>query len=261
MLKELIVVKIGGSTLGKNDTTAEDIAKLHKNGQRIIVVHGGAKTINDYMTRLNIKTKFVHGLRVTDLESLQIVTAVLAGLVNKEIVSDIIKFKGRAIGISGADGCFILAKNINAELLYTGEDLKLDNTLLKLLLENNYIPVIAPICLNNSNNLNNESNLINVNGDTVAAEVASAMKAAKLIFLTDVTGLYDSHGKTIDLLKSTKAKKWLRDGIITGGMAVKIAACIDALAKVSTTRIIDGRVAHALLKEIDGTGRGTTIES
>ena len=261
MNKKAIVVKIGGSTLGANDTTTEDLAKLQNEGFKLVVVHGGAKTVNDWLTRLKIPTTFVKGLRVTDLESLKVVTAVLAGLVNKEIVSEIWKASGKAIGISGVDGHILKARNLDPELGYTGQELFIDINLIATLLDNGYLPVIAPICLNSDININSGSNLINVNGDTVAAEIAAVIEAEKLIFLTDVPGLYDSSNKLINFIDSNEANELIINGVISGGMVVKIGACIDALSKVAITRIIDGRVPHALMKEVTGKGNGTTITS
>ncbi len=200
-----IVIKIGGSTLGSHDTTIEDLVTLQKAGMSIVVVHGGASEVTDWLTRLNIRTTFVNGLRVTDLETLKVVTAVLGGLVNKELVSAIWRHGGRAVGLSGADGNLIQGRNKTPVLGLTGEELKVDISLLKILLKEGYIPVIAPICLGLYNNSKSETNLINVNGDTTAAEIAAAMGAERLVFLTDVPGIYDSSKKLIKKLNRQQA--------------------------------------------------------
>ena len=254
-----IVVKIGGSTLGNHDTTIEDLVTLQNKGMSMVVVHGGAKTVTDWLSRLDISTSFVQGLRVTDLETLKVVTAVLAGLVNKELVSAIWSLGGRAVGLSGADGNLIQARNVRPELGYTGEELKVDVTLLLMLLEQGYIPVVAPICLGSFEDSSEETNLINVNGDTTAAEIAAALNAEKLIFLTDVPGLYDSSKKLIPFLSTDDARELVISGAASDGMVAKIKACLSALVKVPITRIIDGRVLHALYAEIESERGGTTI--
>ncbi len=253
-----VVVKIGGSTLGSHDKTLEDLVTLQRTGVPLVVVHGGAKEVTDWLTRLNIPTKFINGLRITDLETLKVVTAVLGGLVNKELVSSIWRLGGKAVGLSGADGNLIQAENRTPELGYTGEELVVDVTVVRVLLKEGYIPVIAPICLGIYKN-SNETNLINVNGDTTAAKVAAALGAEQLIFLTDVPGIYDSSKKLISKLSCDAARELVKSGTASGGMVAKVEACLMALPEVAATRIIDGRAPHALLKEIEGKGVGTTI--
>ena len=259
MMNKVIAIKIGGSTLGSSDTTIEDLVALQKRGVPVVVVHGGGQAVSDWLTRFNIATKFVQGLRVTDLESLKVVTAVLAGLVNKELVSAIWDLGGKAVGLSGVDGNLIQARDKNRGLEYTGEELNIDTTLLETLLDAGYIPVVAPISLNLSEDLRQDTNLLNVNGDTAAGEIAVALKAEKLIFLTDVPGLYDNSKQLIHKLSAVEARKMIDLGVAVGGMAAKIEACLSALATVSIARIIDGRVPNALLNEIEGRGDGTTI--
>lgn len=254
-----IIIKIGGSTLGSHDTTIEDLVTLQKGGISTIVVHGGAREVTDWLTRLNISTTFVNGLRVTDLETLKVVTAILGGLVNKELVSDIWCLGGKAVGLSGVDGNLIQARNKTPELGYTGEELKVDVALLRTLVKEGYIPVIAPVCLGLYQNSKSETNLINVNGDTTAAEIAAAMGAERLIFLTDVSGIYDSSKKLVSKLSPDEARELVRSGTASGGMVAKIEACLIALPRVPVARIIDGRAQHALLNEIEGKGGGTTI--
>ncbi|HEX75660.1 MAG TPA: acetylglutamate kinase [Dehalococcoidia bacterium] len=254
-----IVIKIGGSTLGNSDTTVEDLVMLQKRGIPMVVVHGGAQTVSDWLGRLGISTSFIRGLRVTDLESLRVVTAILAGLVNKELVSAIWRLGGKAIGLSGADGGLIQARNKTPDLGYTGEELEIDAALLDILLKTGYIPVVAPISLSLSEKLRQDTNLLNVNGDTAAGEIAAALNAEKLIFLTDVPGLYDSSKNLVHRLSLDDAKALVASGTASGGMATKIDACLRALTKVRLSRIIDGRIPHALIDEIEGEGNGTTI--
>ena len=254
-----LAIKIGGSTLGKTDTTVEDLVTLQKRGIPLVVIHGGASTVSDWLGRLGIHTSFVNGLRVTDLENLMVVTAVLAGLVNKELVSAIWNSGGKAVGLSGVDGGLIQARNKTPELGYTGEELDVDIELIETLLEAGYIPVIAPVSLGLSEELRQNTNLLNVNGDTVAGEIAAALNAEKLIFLTDVLGLYDDSNNLIHRLSPCDAEALVASGVASGGMVAKIDACLRALPVVKETRIIDGRISHALLNEVDGKGDGTTI--
>lgn len=254
-----IVVKIGGSTFGINETTVEDLVTLQKRNIPIVVVHGGGNTVTEWLKRLNIPTRFVRGLRVTDLESLKVVIAILAGLVNKELVSTIWQLGGKAIGLSGADGGLIMAKNNNPELGYTGEQLVVDASVLSILLETGYMPVIAPISLGRLNNADNDIPLLNVNGDTAAGQIAASLEADKLIFLTNVPGIYDKSNQLIKKLTPEIAKDLITSGIASGGMDAKIESCLIAVNSVGATRIVDGRVPHILIKEIDGTADGTTI--
>ena len=256
---KVLTIKIGGSTLGKTDTTIEDLVTLQKRGVPLVVVHGGASTVSDWLDRLGIHTSFVNGLRVTDMENLMVVTAVLAGLVNKELVSAIWNSGGKAVGLSGVDGGLIQASNKTPELGYTGEELDVDIELVEMLLKAGYIPVIAPVSLSLSEELRQNTNLLNVNGDTVAGGIAAALNAEKLIFLTDVLGLYDDSNNLIHKLSTDDAEALVASGVASGGMVAKIDACLRALPAVKVTRIIDGRVSHALLNDVDGKGDGTTI--
>jgi len=254
-----LAIKIGGSTLDSNDTTVEDLVTLQKRGVPLVVIHGGADAVSGWLGRLGIPTSFVRGLRITDLETLRVVTAVLAGLVNKELVSAIWRSGGKAVGLSGADGGLILAKNKTPELGYTGEELKVNVAVIEVLLKAGYIPVIAPVSLGLLEGVDMDTNLLNVNGDTAAGEIAAALKAEKLIFLTDVPGLYDNSKKLIQKLSPQGAKEMIEYGVASGGMVAKIEACLLALTKIPVARIIDGRTRHALLDEVEGKGDGTTI--
>ncbi|MCJ7654006.1 MAG: acetylglutamate kinase [Dehalococcoidia bacterium] len=254
-----LVIKIGGSTFGNSDTTVEDLVTLQKRGMLLVVVHGGGNVASEWLGRLDIATSFVRGLRITDLETLRVVTAVLAGLVNKELVSAIWRSGGKAVGLSGADGGLMLAKNKTPELGYTGEELKVNVAVIELLLKAGYMPVIAPISLGLLEGSDMDTNLLNVNGDTAAGEIAAALQVEKLIFLTDVPGLYDSSKKLIRKLSPQDARELVTSGVASGGMVAKIEACLMALTKIPITRIIDGRLSHALLDDVEGRGDGTTI--
>jgi acetylglutamate kinase len=256
---KIIVVKIGGSTLGQHDTTLDDLVTIQKKRVPMVVVHGGGNAVTDWLNRLNIPTSFVQGLRVTDSETLKVVIAVLAGLVNKELVSEINRRGGKAIGLSGVDGGVVAGKNKNSALGLTAEELTVDVKLLRILLNTGYMPVVAPVCLNSDYSNNARSNILNVNGDTIAAQIAAALKAAKLIFLTDVPGIYDNSKNVISHVDSVTARTMIESGTASGGMIAKLEAGLIASQKVALTRIVDGRIDHALLDEIEGKGKGTTI--
>lgn len=255
----ILAIKVGGSTFGSTDTTVEDLVTLQKRGVSLVVIHGGGNAVSDWLAKLGISTSFVKGLRVTDLETLKVVTAVLTGLVNKELVSAIWRSGGKAVGLSGADGGLILAKNKTQSLGYTGEEIKVNVAVIEMLLKAGYMPVIAPVSLGLLEGSDMDTNLLNVNGDTAAGEIAAALKVDKLIFLTDVPGLYDNSKKFIYKLSPQGARDMIELGVASGGMVAKIEACLMALTKISVARIIDGRVPHALLNEFEGKGDGTTI--
>jgi acetylglutamate kinase len=261
MQKEIIVVKIGGSTLGNHDTTLEDLVELQKQGKSLVVVHGGARVTSEWLARLGIPTSFVNGLRVTDAETLKVVAAALGGLVNKELVVAIQALGGKAISLSGCDGSLLQASVKNPELGYVGEIVAVDPTPLKLLLDAGYMPVVSPVSFGS---VEGRTMLLNVNGDTAAGEIAAALAAEKLVFLTDVDGIHDGSGKAIPRLKLAEAKNMLSSGIASGGMVPKIEASLRALTTTQVVRIVDGKNSHALLHEITGQARqaksrGTTI--
>jgi len=252
----LIVVKIGGSTLGNHDTTLEDLVQLQKKGISLVVVHGGAKVTSDWLVRLGISTSFIRGLRVTDAETLKVVAAVLGGLVNKELVVAIQALGGKAVGLSGSDGNLLWATIKSPELGYVGEIVAVEPTPLKLLLEAGYMPVIAPISFGS---VGDKTMLLNVNGDAAAGEIAAALTAEKLVFLTDVDGIRDASDKVISRLNITEANALLNSEIASGGMIPKIEASLKALTTVPLARIIDGRIPHVLLKETENGVGGTSI--
>jgi len=261
MQKRIIVVKIGGSTLGNHDTTLEDLVELQQQGRPLVVVHGGAKVTSEWLARLGIPTSFVNGLRVTDAETLKVVAAALGGLVNKELVVAIQALGGKAVSLSGCDGNLIRASIKSPELGYVGEIVAVDPTPLKLLLGASYMPVVAPVSFGS---VEGRTMLLNVNGDTAAGEIAAALAAEKLIFLTDVDGIHDESGKAIPRLKLAEARDMLASGAASGGMTPKIEASLRALTTTQVVRIIDGKISHALLHEITGQARqaksrGTTI--
>jgi acetylglutamate kinase len=258
-MKKVTVVKIGGATLGSHDTTIEDIVSLQNQGKSLVVVHGGGKMITSWLEKRGISTKFINGERVTDEATLEVVVAVLMGVVNKEIVADIDALGGMAIGISGVDGAFIQGRIKDVELGYVGTVAKINPAPLEAIIKAGYIPVVAPVSLN-ADKLEKASRLLNINADIVAGEVAAAIGAEKLIFLTDVAGVSDHSGNLLPHLSPDEAEALLTSGTASGGMIPKIKACLRALSGTSTACIIvDGRKSHALLDEIEGKGGGTTI--
>jgi acetylglutamate kinase len=257
---EVIVVKIGGATLGNHDTTLQDIVSLQKQGWSIVVVHGGGKMITSWLEQRGIATKFIEGERVTDEATLEVVVSVLAGVVNKEIVADINALGGLAVGISGVDGAFIQGRVKHKELGYIGEVVKVNPAPLQALLKTSYVPVVAPVSLNAGEKTPGERGVLNINADVVAGEIAAAIGAEKLIFLTDVVGICDQKGKLVPRLSAKEAEALMVSGTASGGMIPKVKACLKALSGASSACIIiDGRQPHALLKEIEGKGGGTTI--
>ena len=258
-MKDITVIKIGGSTFGSGDTTIDDIVALQKKGQVLIVVHGGGSSVTDWLKRLGVATKFVRGERVTDLPTLEVAAGVLAGLVNKEITAAINLRGGRAVGISGVDGALIESKVKDKDMGYVGSVERVNAALLKVLLKAGFVPVVSPISLHSMDRPDDAPAMINVNGDPIAGDIAAALGAKRLVFLTDVAGVNDKSGKIISRLSAREAEAMVASGEISGGMIPKINACLRALKAGSVARIIDGRKPHALLQEIEGTEGGTTI--
>ncbi len=253
------MVKLGGATLGSHDTAIEDIVELQRQGKSLVVVHGGGKLITEWLEKQGVSSRFVQGERVTDRATLEVVTSVLAGLVNKDIVAQINNMGGRAVGISGVDGALIEGKIGDKEKGYVGAVVRVNTAILEALLESAFVPIVAPVGLNSFDRPANAPPTLNFNADTVAGEIAAATGAERLIFLTDVAGICDQSGKLLPKLSPSEAEALVASGVATGGMIPKIKACLRALSNTSTTCIIDGRQPHALLREIREGGNGTTI--
>ncbi len=258
-MEKVIVVKIGGVVLGGSDTTIEDIISLQQQGKRLIIVHGGGKQVNEWLDRRDVEAQFIRGERVTDGATLEVVTAVLGGLVNKEITARINCRGGRAVGISGVDGGIVRCRIRSKEMGYVGEVVEINTALLETLLEAGYVPVMSPVSLYAFDKPARAPAMLNVNGDPLAGEIAAAIKAAELIFLTDVAGVRDGAGELIGHLSPVEAEALVASGVVKGGMIPKIRACQRALLVIPVTRIIDGRQRHALLKGVMGEKAGTTI--
>jgi acetylglutamate kinase len=258
-MEGITVIKIGGSTFGSRDTTIDDIVALQKRGEPLVVVHGGGKTVTDWLKKQGVETKFVRGERVTDRATLDVATAVLAGLANKEITAAINVRGGKAVGLSGVDGDLIESRAKNAEMGYVGEVVKVNPAVLEVLVGAGFVPVVSSISLYAIDRPDGAAEIINVNGDPVAGDLAAALKAKKLVFLTDVDGVQDKEGRTLRYLTAAQTEAYIYDGTIAGGMIPKISACLTAVNAGTVTRIIDGRQPHALVKEIEGGQGGTTI--
>ena len=255
------MVKLGGVAFSSNDTTIEDIVNLQQQGKLLVVVHGGGKLVTEWLTRQGISSRFVQGERVTDRATLEVAISVLAGLVNKEVVAAINSLGGQAVGISGVDGALIQAEVKDIELGYVGTVVKVNVTLLRILLQSGYIPVVAPVSLHSFDKPTEAPQILNANADIVAGEIAAAIGAERLIFLTDVVGICNQQGKLLPQLSPGEAEALVASGVASGGMIPKVKACLRALSNTSTTCIIDGRRPHALLKEVEGDSGGTTIQA
>lgn len=249
-----VVIKYGGSAMLDpeiNKTIIQDIVLLKLVGLRPVIVHGGGPEINNMLKRLDIKSEFINGLRVTTKETMEVVEMVLSGKVNKSIVEMLAQQGGCPVGLSGKDGKMLRAKKLEkdgVDLGYVGEIVKVNTRLLKSLLDDSFIPVIAPI------GADEEGNTYNINADYAAVAIAGALNAEKLVFLTDVEGVLkdkDDSSSLISFLSNTQAKAYLEDGTIAGGMIPKVECCMEAIDKgVSMVHILDGRKKHALILEI-----------
>lgn len=253
-----LLIKVGGSIIGEGDTSLEDLVWLQGNGYEPVVVHGGGKIITSWLEKARIPTSFAGGIRVTDAQSIDMAVAMLAGLVNKTFVAKLLAAGGKAVGISGVDGGVLHARIKRPELGFVGEVATVNLGLLENLIDQGYIPVIAPIAAAASDTGQAEV-LVNINADFVAASVASSMKVAECIFLTDVPGVINTDGKVYDRLTAEEAKS-LISKVVTGGMIPKVEACLQALGGAGSSLILDGRKPNALKEAISGRYAGTRIE-
>ena len=258
---EIVVVKYGGNAMideTLKQQVMEDIALLWLIGVKVVLVHGGGPEISDMMKKLGKKPEFVDGLRVTDKETVDIVQMVLAGKVNKSLVTLLQVKGGHAVGLSGMDGGIIEARIKDERLGYVGEITKIRTRPITDLLEKNYIPVVSTVASDH------QGNVYNINGDTAAAYIAGALGAARLIMMTDVAGILrdkDDPSTLITGITVPEARKLYEEGIISGGMIPKVDCCIEAInAGVQTVTIMDGRIPHAILMELlTDEGAGTMV--
>ncbi len=266
-----IVIKYGGNAMVEEhlkESFARDIIMMKYIGLNPVVVHGGGPQIGKVLEAMKIESHFIQGMRVTDSETMNVVEMVLGGKVNKEIITNINRYGGKAVGITGKDGGLIQARKlemtaVNPDTLtpeiidigMVGEVESVDPSIIKSLEENNFIPVIAPI----GSGLNGET--YNINADLVAGRIAGALKAEKLILLTDIEGVKDKQGKLISTIDIQRVPDLINNGTISGGMIPKVNCCVDAIGEgVMRAHIIDGRVEHACLLEMfTDKGIGTVV--
>src|SRR5579871_363445 len=268
---EIVVVKYGGHAMGDESLArdfARDIVLLEQSGVNPVVVHGGGPQIGDMLKRLGIKSEFSAGLRVTDSATVEVVEMVLAGAINKQIVGFINEAGGRAVGLCGKDGNMVLAKKLtrtvadpsshierHIDLGFVGEPAKVDTTVLDQILGRELIPVLAPVAAGT------EGGTFNVNADTFAGAIAGALRAKRLLLLTDVPGVLDKDKNLLTDLSIADIHALIADGTISGGMIPKVETCIYAIEHgVEGVVILDGKVPHAVLLELlTDHGAGTLI--
>ena len=266
-----IVIKYGGHAMGDkklSSSFAKNIVSLKKLGINPVLVHGGGPQIGSMLDKLKIKSSFINGLRITSEEIVDIVEMVLAGSINKNIVSKINAVGGLAVGLSGKDANLIIAKklishikdqNSNIEKVldigFVGQPVKINSSIINTVSKAGFIPVISPI------GLGEKGETFNINADTAAGSIASALKADRILLLTDVPGVLDKNKKLVSTLSKNQIENMINNNIITGGMIPKIKTCIDTLnSGTKAAVIIDGRVPNAILKEIlTDVGSGTLI--
>lgn len=254
-----LVIKFGGNAMGDDELTrefAKDVVLLRQFGLRPVIVHGGGPQIGKMLERLNIKSEFVDGLRVSDLETVEIAEMVLSGGINKGLVTAINQAGGKAVGISGKDANLITAKKMREDLGFAGEPDTTDVGVLNTLAENGFIPVISPI------SAGTDGKGYNVNADTAAGTIAAALGAARLMLLTDIEGVMDKDKNLLTNLSADDARGLIKDQTAQGGMIPKLQTAIDAVETgVEAVVILDGRRAHGLLVELfTDKGAGTLIE-
>ena len=268
---EIVVVKYGGHAMGEENAArsfARDIVLLEQTAINPVVVHGGGPQIGDMLARLGIKSEFAAGLRVTDAATIEIVEMVLAGSINKQIVGYINEAGGKAVGLCGKDGNMVVARKVSrtvvdpgsriekiVDLGFVGEPDKVDVSVLNQILGRELIPVLAPVAMSSV------GGTYNVNADTFAGAIAGALKAKRLLLLTDVPGVLDKSKQLIKQLTIADARRLIADGTISGGMIPKVETCIYALeAGVEGVVILDGKVEHAVLLELlTDLGAGTLL--
>ncbi|MBV0892914.1 acetylglutamate kinase [Paracoccus sp. Z118] len=257
----VVVVKFGGNAMGDDEAMADfarDIVLMKQVGIHPVVVHGGGPMINDLLGRLGIESRFVRGKRVTTKEAVQVVEMVLSGLVNKRIVQAINDAGGRAVGISGKDDDMMVCEADDPELGFVGRPIEMNIQIIRDLYQAGLIPVIAPVATGMADN-----ETFNVNGDTAAGAIAGALKADRLLLLTDVAGVKDASGEVVTQMNPEQMRQMIADGTIAGGMIPKTETALTALDEgVRAVVILDGRVPHAALLELfTEQGAGSLIRS
>ncbi|MFC0278796.1 acetylglutamate kinase [Falsigemmobacter intermedius] len=257
----IVVVKFGGNAMGDEAAMAEfarDIVLMRQVGVNPVVVHGGGPMINDLLSRLGIKSEFVRGKRVTDKATVEVVEMVLTGLVNKRIVQAIMDEGGRAVGLSGKDDDLMVCEADDPELGFVGRPVEMNVQVLRDLFNAGIIPVVAPVATGM-----NENETFNVNGDTAAGAIAGALKADRLLLLTDVAGVKNANGEVMTQITPEEVIQMTADGVIAGGMIPKTETALKALEEgVRAVVILDGRVPNACLLELfTDQGAGSMIRT
>jgi acetylglutamate kinase len=252
--QKMFVVKFGGSTLEYQQDVLQDLIWLHDLGVKVVLVHGGGPAITAWLQKLHIPTRFEQGLRVTDAQTLEVVRMVLCGQINKELVTLASEMGGNVVGLCGTDSHMVQAHIADDRLGLVGEIDRIDASLVLHLIDLGYLPVIAPL------GLGPDGTCLNINADLVASHLAGALKAERLIFLSDVNGIRLADGTHLSELDSARAQTLLDEGVIYGGMIPKITACLNALANVPRVHIVNGSTPHVLLYELEAHPYiGTTI--
>lgn len=260
--EKTIVIKYGGNAMINEELKAavmEDMVFLSEAGIRVVLVHGGGPEINQMLQRVGKEPKFINGLRYTDKETMDIVTMILAGKVNKSLVALIHKNRGKAIGLCGVDGGMLQVKKHQGELDLgmVGDIITVDGSSLEMALDQNLIPVIATL------GVDEKGEIYNINADTAAAAIAGALKAEKLISMTDIKGVLldkDNEETLLSRIKTRDVAKLIGDGVISGGMIPKIQSCVEGLEQgVKEAMIIDGRVRHAVLGALESEEAAGTV--
>lgn len=251
---KMFVAKLGGSTLEYQRAVLQDLIWLHDLGVKVVLVHGGGPSITAWLQKLHIPTRFEQGLRVTDAQTLEVVRMVLCGQINQELVVLASEMGGNAVGLCGTDSNMIQAHIAEDRLGLVGEIDTIDASLVTHMIDLGYLPIIAPL------GLGPEGTYLNINADLVASHLAGALKAERLIFLSDVNGIRLADGSHLAELKEAQAHALIKEGVIYGGMIPKITACLDALADVPCVHIVNGSTSHVLLYELEDHPQvGTTI--
>jgi acetylglutamate kinase len=252
---QVVVIKVGGNAIDRaRDETLLDVVLLRYVGMQPVLVHGGGPEITAMSERLGLKAEFKDGLRITDDKTMEVVKMVLTGKVGPDLVATIHRLGGQAVGMSGEDGPTIIAEPLDEKMGLVGRVTQVNKEPITALLGRGYIPVIASI------GLGYDGHAYNINADTVAAEIAVALGAAKVILLTDVPGVQGVDGDVVPVLSRDDARKRIAKGEVTGGMIPKLQACLRALDGVPLAHIVDGRTKHALLLELfTEAGIGTMV--
>jgi acetylglutamate kinase len=250
-----VLIKIGGSTLGSDDTSFSNIADLQRAGVGVIIVHGGGPEVTAWMSKQGARAEFLDGLRVTDGPGLDIATAVLAGLINKRLVAELQAAGVQAVGISGVDGGLMRGTVRLPELGFVAGDIDVAIAPLEALVGAGFVPVVSPIVTDAAN----PRQLLNVNADTAAGAIAVAWGVSRLVFLTDVDGILDSRGRLLHRVPLDTAEGLIGSGVVKGGMIPKLQACSDAGHAGISAHIINGTEPEALKRCLDGAAIGTAV--